>query len=259
MCLNTVMLGVVVGICVGLMPPKGSKAAKTSSDKKENSDKKGKKQNQEKPDNEPDQNGELPPEGAALLAAHDAQNGVAVRVKSEPSGGEELPAIPQTELQKMLSSLAYSKTKGYPADHEEYMKKTHAEKRNYYWNVWRFNPKMASLSEVQKRFSETSVTKNAEEDWMTPAQIAKLNSMPDTDVEGINAIIADLPVRAHRNVALAKLDRKEYYYKHEHAMMTSEKEGRGSRVLSSTNACGTSRVMSSSRCTNRTAPTLVHL
>ncbi len=50
MCLNTVMLGMLVGMCVGLMPPKGSKAAKTSSDKKENSDKKGKKQNQEKPD-----------------------------------------------------------------------------------------------------------------------------------------------------------------------------------------------------------------
>jgi hypothetical protein len=139
------------------------------------------------------------------------------------------PGIPPAENRKMLGVLKYMKKTGKNSIADDYSRMSPAEKRAFYWDTWRLDPKLAKYQAVQRDRKETKEEKGQMEGWLTVDQILQLNAVPESSPQRAalgKAFCAGLPSKDHPKPELAALGLKVYYYHHEGPTITTESKKR---------------------------------
>lgn len=206
---------------VALMAPKGQAKEKPTKEKPEPVSKRAKKDDQAK-------------DASEKQAAIEAEEARLKEVKIEPDTKGKLPAIPADHLARLNSRLRGLQSKGAGQPLDDFLSKTREQKRDWFWNKYRFDKNIIYCKREEKRESVESEITGSIAGQMSKWEIAKLNgALPGIpNYEAIcNAYVDGLPVIDHPNQKLHALGERLYEYIHHKHKETMEVDSNTSTLL----------------------------
>jgi hypothetical protein len=155
-------------------------------------------------------------ETGAASSSKGLQSPATLAVKQEVVAEVAAKPIPQGDNKRMLAKLSYKAEKtGDSSVLDSYKAKSMAEKREFYWNIFKMN-KLDTYTVEEHRKEYTAEVDKKKSDWCTPDRVAQLAGY-SPGVENYEkkklALIADLKVwRDHENPALAAMGERQYWH-----------------------------------------------
>lgn len=163
----------------------------------------------------------------------DDDEGAKALVKVEKDARGQYPAIPTDELNKLNSRLNNLKAQGIMSPAEEFRAKSRIEKRDWFWEKYRFNKDILYVRRKETQNTSFVQTATNMEGKVTKWKIAELNGIipgvPDY-LAKVDALVADLASEPHPTKALADLGELVYHYTHEKMKESSDVHERSSAL-----------------------------